>query len=177
MSPLSQTSCLHKPAVPFVHGSVASTVCAVHSQHHTPAETPSLFTCQVVLFYAEGSIARWGEKEPIIRDSTEITKLVCHILTGVLHGRVCRDTLFLRPEQSWAAFAYLSLSQCLFWGIQQLKCGIKLLLSVPCCILLHHAALCLSRSLLELSLWSIKPGSMIATVLSLHKVIAVSGAR
>lgn len=60
-----------------------------------------------------------------------------------LARRVCKDTLFLRLEQLWATFTYLSLLQCLFWGIQQLKkCRIKFLLSVPCCILLHLAAPC-----------------------------------
>lgn len=126
----------------FYTGTGGQQICANRSQHCAKAKRPpTLFTCPVVLFYTWGSIVRWKEKEPIVRNSIEITKLACHILTGVLHERVCIETLFLQSKQLWAAFTYLSLLQCLFWAIQQLeKCRIKFLLSVPCCTLLHFAS-------------------------------------
>lgn len=145
-------------------------LCSPVSTLYNGKEIPFLFTFQTVFFYTLGSKIRWKEKEPIVRDAIEITKLVCHILIGFLHGKVCIDSLFLTLEQLWDALTYLNLLQCLF--LRHAAVGEVQDTIFAFCMLLHLAEIFFSDGLLELSLWSIKADSINATILTLHKVVA-----
>lgn len=85
-----------------------------------------------------------------------------------LARRVCKDTLFLRLG---AVVGRLYLPQPFAIpflrhpAVREVQDQI-----FASCTLLHLAALCFNHSLLELSFRSIKPDSIIATALTLHKV-------
>lgn len=149
-------------------------LCSPFSASYNGKETPSLFTFQTVLFYTLGSKTRWKERELIVRDAIEITKLVPYFNRVLAWKSLRRHSV----PKIGAVVGCLDLPHPFAMPLlRHIAVGELQNPIFAFCVLLRLTEICFSHSLLELSLWSIKADSIIAIALTLHKVVAASRAQ